>query len=312
MDQYKISFTRLDIAIDDKSYSTDFLLDFNTIRQYVLDGAVLTRFRHRTVVTNGEVQTSLDKNTPFLIYEKGSSRNKIKGSTIYLGDRSKTHVRFYDKLAEMAVHGKDYDKNLKHWLRFELQACRDNATALITRLVMLEPEEFNKYLSNTLLNMIRFVDTSKENLSSNYYRCPVVKWWSKFLDTVEKSKLIHKKPKVNKYNKAVRFVKHSMSATSLALIKCVGVNNFLGILKDGMEEHYDERRHGLIVDDFIHLGNYEIEDLQGIEKYKLYFETDEDFRQFRIELRKLREETVLREMELQKLEQERSRFLKSD
>lgn len=312
MNQYKINFTRLDIAIDDKSYSYDFLLDFNTIRQYVLDGAVLTRFRHRTVVTNGEVQTSPDKNTPFLIYEKGSSRNKIKGSTIYLGDRSKTHVRFYDKLAEMAAHGKDYDKNLKHWLRFELQACKDNATALITRLVLLEPEEFNQYLSKALLNMIRFVDTTKENLSSNYYRCPVVKWWSKFLGTIEKSKLIHKKPKVNKFNRNAKFLEHNVAAAFFASVKCVGFQNTVGILCKGAEEHYNEKLHGLIIDDYLHYGNFEFDEFTGIDIYKLYFNDDNEFRQFLVEMRKLREETVLREMKLQKLEQERSRLLKSD
>lgn len=300
---FKVNFTRLDIAIDDKSYSNDFLLDFNIIRQCVLDGAVLTRFRHRTAVSDGVIHFSPDKETPYIIYEKGSSRNKIKGSTIYLGSRSHTHVRFYDKIAEMTAHGKEFDPNLKHWLRFELQACHDNALALIVNIVKLQPDEFNKYLSKVLFNMVRFVDISKENISSNYFRCPVLKWWSEFLGVVEKSKLIHRKPKVNKYNKAVRFIKHNMSSSFYALVRCMGYQNVIGIIKEGAEEHYDNRRHGLIVDDYLHYGNYEFDELSGVDAYKVYFNNDDEFRQFLIEMRKLREATLLVEMDMAKSEQ---------
>lgn len=302
---YKLNITRLDIAIDDKSYDNKHYLDFETIRSCILDGSVITRFRHRTVVTDGSVLTSPDRETDFIIYEKGSKRNKLQGSTIYLGNRSGTHVRFYDKIAEMSAHGKDYDHNLKHWMRFELQACHDNALAIITRFVSLEPDDFSDFLSKILLNMVRFVDISREKLSSNYFRCPVAKWWAEFLGTVTKSKLVHKKPKVNKYNKAVRYVKNNVSATAFALIKCVGFHNFCAILKDGADEHYNERRHGLIVNDYLTLGNYEIEDLSGVDVYKNYFETDEDFRKFLIEMRNLREETVLKEMNLAEQEQKK-------
>ncbi len=299
---YKINFTRLDIAIDDKSCTDKGLLDFATIRESVLDGAVLTRFRHRTVVYDGEVQTSPDRNTPYIIYEKGSSRNKFKGSTIYLGSRSHTHCRFYDKIAEMQAHKKEYDPNLKHWMRFEVQLCHDNAAFVITRLVSMEPEAFSKFLSEYLLNLVRFVDNSREKFASNYYRCPVLSWWSEFLGTVEKARLVHIKPKANRFAKSVKWIKKFVAPSAGAVIKSVGFQNFCGILKEGMEEHY-RHQHDMIVDDFLHYGNYELDKLSGVDVYKVYFADDQQFREFLIEMRKLREETVLKAMELEKSEQ---------
>ncbi len=302
LNSFKVNFTRLDIAIDDKSYTDKGLLDFSTIRESVLNGSVITRFRHRTVVYDGEVQTSSDRNTPYIIYEKGSSRSKLKGSTIYLGSRSHSHCRFYDKISEMQAHQKEYDTNLKHWFRFEVQLCHDNAAFLVTRLVSLQPADFSKFLSGYFLNLVSFVD-AKEKLASNYYRCSIVSWWAKFLGTVEKSSLVHIKPKVNRYARSVKWIKKSVAASALAVIKSVGFQNFCGILKEGALEHYRSDRHDLIVDDYIHYGNYEVDPLSGVDAYKVYFSDDTKFRDFLIEMRHLREDTVLQEMKLQEADQ---------
>ncbi|MCM1298800.1 MAG: replication initiation factor domain-containing protein [[Eubacterium] siraeum] len=310
-DRFKVNITRSDVAVDDKSYTNKHYLDFNTLRNCVLAGEVLTRFRHRTVVSDGTIVTAPDKSTDYVIYEKGSSRNKLKGSTLYLGSRDRTHVRFYDKLAEMSAHGKEYDHNLKHWIRFELQACHDNALALITRFVMLEPEEFNKYLAKVLLNMVRFVDTSRENVASNYYRCPVYSWWLKFLGCVEKAKLVHIKPKVNKFRKSATWIKNSVAATAGGIIRAAGTQYFMGLIKEGIEEHYNER-HDLIVDDYIHYKDFDADPLLGVDAYKVYFATDEEYRKFLIELRKRREETLLIEMDLQREKQKHNPLADTD
>lgn len=305
LDLYDLNVTRCDFAFDDKSFNDKHFLDFDVIKNAVLSGAVVTRFRNRTIVTNGEIVSTVDKTTPFLIYEKGSTRNKFKGSTVYLGDRSKTHVRFYDKLAEMQVHGKSYDENIKHWIRFELQACRDNAMALLTKFVELSPEEFSKYISSVILDMVKFVDISKEKLASNYYRCPVLKWWSSFIGTVDKSKLVHNKPKVNKFKKAVDWTVHSVASTAGAIIKSVGVQGYFGFIKQGIEEHYRPDVHDLIVDDYINKGNFDIEQLHGVDVFSVYFSDEKEFRQFLVEMRKLREETFLKIMEQEKHKQEK-------
>lgn len=307
-DLYTINVTRHDYAIDDISYDEkNHYLDFNTIKNAVLSGSVVTRFRQRRIIENGEINNCnnpVDNTTEFQIYSSGSPSVRFKGSTVYLGSRKKTHVRFYDKIAEMKVHRKEYYENIKHWMRFELQACDDNAMSLITKYVELEPEEFSKYLSSVLLDMVRFVDISKESLQSNYYRCPVMEWWLNFIGTLDKSKLVHKKPKVNRFKKSVDWIIHSVSATSGAIIKSVGVQGFLGYIKQGIDEHYKEDVHDLIVDDYVHKGNFDIEQLYGVDVFSVYFSNDKEYRAFLVEMRKQREETFLKIMEKQKWHQE--------
>lgn len=308
-DLYTINVTRHDYAIDDISYDEkNHYLDFNTIKNAVLSGSVVTRFRQRRIIENGEIiacnNNPVDNTTEFQIYSSGSPSVRFKGSTVYLGSRKKTHVRFYDKIAEMKVHRKEYDENIKHWMRFELQACDDNAMSLITKFVELDPDEFSKYLATVLLDMVRFVDTSKETLQSNYYRCPVVKWWSSFIGTLDKSKLVHKKPKVNKFVKAVNFTIHNTASNAGAIIQAVGLQGYLGYIKQGIEMHYKDDVHGLIIDDYIHKGNFEIEQLHGVDVFSVYFSNDNEYRAFLIEMRKLREETFLKIMEQEKWHQE--------
>lgn len=303
-DRFKLNITRLDVAIDDIAYNDDeYLLDFDTIRQAVLDGELVTRFRHRTIVTGGEIVSTVDSSTPFQIYEKGSRKSKIKGSTIYLGKRENTHVRFYDKVQELKAHEKEMDEKITHWIRFELQAKHDNAMAIVTHFVNLSPEEFSPYLSNVLLDMVRFVDPEGENLSSNYYRCPVKSWWSKFLGTVQTAKLIHKKPKNNKFVRAVNFIENTCAATLYSLGKVGGLTLIHGLIKSGAEKHY-KTQHRQIEDDFIEYGNFEIDKLIGVDKYKLYFEDEEDHRKFLLELRKHRDENMFKLLERAKQEQE--------
>lgn len=302
-DRYKVNPTRLDVAIDDIAYNgDDYLLDFDTVRRSVLDGELVTRFRHRTIITNGEIISTVDRSTPYQIYEKGSTKSKFKGSTIYLGKRDNTHCRFYDKMAEMQVHGKELDEKITHWIRFELQAKNDNAMAIITQFVNLPANEFSPYLSNVLLDMVRFVDPNGETLSSNYYRCPVKSWWSKFLGTVNKSKLVHKKPKVNRYVRAVKHIENNCAATLYALGQVGGVTLIHGLIKSGAEKHYKSSHHQ-IVDDFIEYGNFEIDPLNGVDKYKLYFADEKEYHSFLVNLRNLRDENNLRLMEKAKQDQ---------
>lgn len=304
LDCFKINISRLDFAVDDIAYNNeDHLLDFDTIRRSVLDGDLVTRFRHRTIVTGGEISSTVDKSTPFQIYEKGSMKSKIKGSTIYLGKRENTHCRFYDKVEEMKVHDKEIDKNITHWIRFELQAKHDNAMAIATQFVNLSPEDFSSYMSNVLLDMVRFVDTEDETLSSNYYRCPVKSWWSKFLGTVQTAKLIHKKPKNNKFVRAVNFIENTCAATLYSLGKVGGLTLIHGLIKSGAEKHY-KSHYRQIEDDFIEYGNFEIDKLIGVDKYKLYFEDEQVHRKFLVELRKHRDENMFKLMERAKQDQE--------
>lgn len=294
---YKITFTRLDVAVDDISYDTKdrYLLNFNEIKEVVLNGEVVTRFRYRMAVIGGEIELPLDKTTPYTIYEKGSTRSKLKGATVYLGARNRTHCRFYDKIAEMKAHQKEYDENIKHWVRFEMQLCRDNAEALIEKLVELSEEDFNIYLPEVLNNMVRFIDIT-ESSPSNYYRCPSKDWWAEFIGTLSKSKLVHKKPTVNHFVKVSDWIENNVAASAYGIIKCKGVEGFLSLIKSGSEKHF-KQSHKIIEDDYINWGHFDIPEPEGIDRFSLFTEDEQSFRKFLIELRKVREKNMLAIME---------------
>lgn len=294
---YKINFTRVDIAVDDISYETKdrYLLNFDEIKNAVLNGEVVTRFRYRMAVIGGEIELPLDSSTPFAIYEKGSTRTKLKGSTVYLGSRKRTHCRFYDKIAELKAHGKEFDENIKHWVRFEMQFCRDNAFALVEKLIELHSDDFNVYLSEVFNNMVRFIDIT-ENNPSNYYRCPSKKWWSDFIGTISKSKLIHKKPTVNHFSRASNWIENNVSATLYSLMQCKTPTEIFSLIKSGAQKHY-KQRHVVIQDDYINYGNFDIPKPDGLDVFSLFTEDDDGFRQFLLELRILREKNMLAIME---------------
>lgn len=292
-DLYKLTFTRLDVAVDDISYyiKERYMLNFDEIKDAVLNGEVVTRFRHRMAVIGGEIELPYDKSTEFVIYQKGSTHTKLKGSTVYLGSRKRTHCRFYDKIAEMRAHGKEFDENIKHWVRFEMQFCRDNAKALIEKLIELPQDDFNVYLSEVLNNMVRFIDIT-ENNPSNYYRCPSKKFWSDFIGTFSKSKLIHKKPSCNHFVKSSNWIENNVAATAFSICCCEGVQGLFSLIKSGAQKHYNAR-HRVIEDDYINYGNFDIPEPAGLDIFRLFTEDENSFKQFLLELRRLREKNML-------------------
>lgn len=294
---YIINFTRLDVAVDDISYDIKerYLLNFNEIKEAVLNGEVVTRFRYRMAVIGGEIELPLDRNTEFAVYEKGSTHSKIKGATVYLGSRKRTHCRFYDKIAEMKAHNKEYDEKIKHWVRFEMQLYRDNAEALIEKLVELSEEDFNTYLPEVLNNMVRFIDITESN-PSNYYRCPSKDWWAEFIGTLSKSKLVHKKPTVNHFVKAADWIENNVAATIVGLSRCINMTELFSLFKSGADKHYNQR-HQIIEDDYINYGHFDIPEPEGVDRFSLFTEDENSFKKFLLELRQQRDKNMLAIME---------------
>ena len=78
--------------------------------------------------------------------------------TYYLGNRkSKVFLRFYDKLLECQAHKEPYDKDIKHWVRMEFEFKDVRAMSICDSLIMLEPEEFGKYMSQVTNHYVRFI-----------------------------------------------------------------------------------------------------------------------------------------------------------
>lgn len=195
----------------------------------------------------------------------------------------------------MKAHNKEYDEKIKHWVRFEMQFCRDNAEAVIEKLVELQEENFNAYLSEVLNNMVRFIDITESNVS-NYYRCPSKNWWAEFIGTLLKSNLVHKKPTVNHFLKAANWIENDVSATIVGLSRCINITELFSLFKSGADKHYNER-HRIIEDDYINYGYFDIPEPEGVDRFSLFTEDEQSFKRFLLELRRQRDKNMLAIME---------------
>ncbi len=278
---YRCRVPRIDIATDDISYKRKkhYDLDLDLIRQALCDLEFSSPFSIKNHTKSFEVT--------FVDSERANLKN-FRGQTIYLGNkRSNVYCRFYDKLAEMDVHKKEYDVNIKHWSRMEFVFRNDRALSLVMQLISLSDDDFSKFYAELVNHYITFVDIT-ENNRSNICRCKPKKWWSDFLGVVRKSKLVCTKPTENHY---VRFKSYSikkMSAGLTALFECEPVDKIMLEIKEGAESSRS-KTHDKIVNDYIALKNGYDRSLplkQGIEEYSYY--TD-DYRKFLLELRKKRE-----------------------
>lgn len=272
---------RIDIASDDISFKKKkhYPLDLDRIREALVNLEFSSPFAVKNQMKKFEV-TFVDS--------QRASLSSFLGNTIYLGNRkSNVFCRFYDKLAEMKVHKKEYDQKIKHWSRMEFVFRNDRAKSIAVNLVSLSDEEFAKYYAEVVNHYITFIDVT-ENNRSNICRCKPKKWWSDFLGVVSKSKLINTKPSENHFIRFKKYAINKLSSGLTAWFECEPVDKVMLQIKEG-SENSKTKTHDKIVNDFIALKNGYDKTLplkKGIEEYSYY--TD-DYRKFLIELRKKRE-----------------------
>lgn len=265
---FRCRVTRIDIAYDDISYEEKrfYTLDLDRIERAIKKQEFISPFSHRK--KHNEMVVSFDYT------EKGKGDSLIKtGKTINLGNRhSEVFGRFYDKLAEQKVKGNDVDENIKHWSRLEFEFKNARAMSVCEAIVTLPKEELSKYLANVANRYICFI-VVKKNVK-NYYLCPVKRWWARAIGTIERAKLVIKKPEKNHYQAAVHWVKHSVAPTLLSIFHCIPIDQFLMMVKENAVDRINNK-HDLIVEDYIK--NKRTEQLTGYEEYKLYSDNYEAF-----------------------------------
>ncbi|ETE91562.1 TPA: replication initiation factor domain-containing protein [Bacillus thuringiensis] len=167
-------FSRVDVAKDDTSGS----VSIKKIARYIKDGNLTTRFR-------GGHQIKKFK----LIGEEEEDKLQYvpDGETWYLGSRSGTQFRFYDKKAQMNAD------DLLHWTRCELQLVDDAATNFVKNVIVLDKPKFEKFCYSVFLT---YVDFKKTTGAKHMKNRDSAKFWADFLDsTVEKVKLGSRKKK---------------------------------------------------------------------------------------------------------------------
>lgn len=276
----KCNVTRIDIASDDITYSSDDnpLLDLDVVSDAILKCEFTSPFAIKKRIKKYEF-TFVDSQRAKLF--------GLMGDTIYLGSRrSNAFCRIYDKLAQSKSNDTPIDENINHWVRFEMEFKGCNAMSVAEHIVSLDDDLFPLWYSEVVNNYIRFIDVTENNIS-NYSRCPSKKWWIDFIGTVEKQRLYHVKPVENAFDRSLRWQKKSVFPSIAAMLQCMPVQQYLMLVKETMKSESSIKRQKEIITDFINNDKHSPE-LVGYERYSQYIE-DSEYRAFLLELRKARE-----------------------
>lgn len=253
---YKTQCSRWDIAFDEKHNVNDIdevLLDLDRIKSSLLSGQFVSRFRKGDPSQqSGIVQSAVvvcpklyDKEVPYRFIESMNFSSGRIGKTVELGKRkSSSFVRFYDKLAEQEAHKFDLPPELRSWVRFEIEYKHSNASSAFEAYAKYNNDrDFIKYMRSCAMDLLRFVDPDH----SRKYNCSTADWWFGFLDKVHLAKLVHNKPKYNRYIRALESKKLQHAASFTALVMC-DRNNLKSIVLEGIRK--DSKSARAILSDF--------------------------------------------------------------
>lgn len=161
------SFTRVDISIDD--YGESYSLDQVT-----------------SCIREGEVSSKFKNSIEFVKTNLNSGDNE--GYTIWFGSRSSDiQIVFYDKLKERESQSYIVDNDITSWNRLECRFRNKRAVEMIHHFCSNSFQAFKEIYKGVILNYIRFVDFSPTDSVKSRWKTK--KWWSEFLDNVDKMPL---------------------------------------------------------------------------------------------------------------------------
>src|SRR5690625_64285 len=173
--QEHYKFTRIDIAIDDRSGE---IINFKKIRK----------------AEDEETISSLWYKTTYL-REKRIADGVVLGRTLYFGSKkSKIFMRVYDKHLEQQKrlqHNKREDptplKEHVDWTRLEI-VFREERAQLLSRY-LLETDVIGRLLRGTLKNYIRFLQKPRKSKDMRKRKWKTIPWYERLLGDIEKLKL---------------------------------------------------------------------------------------------------------------------------
>ena len=238
---YDCRCTRIDLAFDDISREEKkrYTLNMKTIENALVKGEFVSMLRSKNIDDGFAARTC-----------KKSNRNEQLGNTIYIGNRkSKTFVRFYDKLLEQKSKREVVDETIKHWVRMEFEFKDSRAMSICESIIALEADAFSRYISRVVNKYICFV-VIKEGCRANYNRCPQKRWWTRFVGTVEKSKLSCNYIRRNRFHSSKTWLEKCAFPSIYALLQCITIDELLFDIKRFGIEHFNDS-HQEIIDDFI-------------------------------------------------------------
>ena len=202
--EHLYKFTRIDIAIDDRSGDT---INFKKIAKAEEESTI----------------SSLWYKTTYL-REKRINDGIVLGRTLYFGSKtSKIFMRIYDKHLEQQKrkkHNKREDptplKEHVDWTRLEIVFKKQRAQ-LLSRYI-LETNDIGHLLKGTLKNYIRFLQKPKKSKDMRKRRWKTAPWYEKLLGDVGKLKLTTK-PADRSIEDMQDWIKKQISPTIAAIME---------------------------------------------------------------------------------------------
>lgn len=235
--------TRFDFAADDKAYNGDKpLLTVHRVRK---------SFERREFTSRLTTSRKTDSASLSVSSDSSTKNDKNIGDTVYVGKRKGSiFCRFYDKLAEQRAHNlSPIEYTLTSWVRCEFEFHNARAMAVFNAFCDKDDyknskDNFQNYISGVMNNYISFIYRTDSNVS----RCPIKRWWAKFLDTVKKNRLVIPKYKPAKFSATQRWLNKSVFPTLAYYVKCVGFNRFLKELGEFVHKKPSKRVKEMISD----------------------------------------------------------------
>lgn len=180
------SDTRLDYAMDD--------IHYNGEKPYITMDKIILSAKNGDMCKRGHIVDIYDGSGEVLMKTRLKKVNKepVAGRTLTVGSRhSETFCRFYDKLAEQRQKKQPIPENCTSWTRCELELKGSAAMGALNAYLDRDSVDFGKYMRGVVNGYVSFIVRNNSNIS----RCPLKRWWAKFLGgCTEKFKLPHKRP----------------------------------------------------------------------------------------------------------------------
>lgn len=241
---FKTQCSRFDVAFDEIHNVEDPdepFLNLDLIKSTLIARNFVSKFRKGDPLQqSGTLESvfivdpkTIDKNVPYRFIESQNFCSGRIGKTIELGKRkSNSFVRFYDKLAEQEAHKFDLPPELRSWVRFEIEYKHSRANSVFFAYAKFDNDrDFANYMRSVALDLLRFVDPDH----SRKYNCTTCSWWYEFLYKVKSAKLVHNKPKYNRYVRALESKKRQQAASFAAVVLCER-KNLKSIILEGMHK----------------------------------------------------------------------------
>ncbi len=195
------------------------------------DKPLLTMDRVRSSASKREFCSRLSRSRRVkgvsVVFDDTGTFDDSYGDTVYFGNRkSPVFCRFYDKLLESRQHRDELDPNLISWTRCEFEFKGLRALSVFNSFCDLSSAEgeFQQKMSEVFNHYLSFI--YRDDLNSS--RCTQKKWWTSFLGTSSKSRLVIPKYKPDVFRSISRWIDSSVMPTlANYIIKCIGVTAFL-------------------------------------------------------------------------------------